>query len=149
MVQGISALAPGACPPLPLGVCRAAPLMYSHSSLSAAVAQSLFPLLKSVIPEVLALSPMGPTLSSSGSILEPAGIGPYWTWGKLQQLLTEATSAASLLPVFWRTNLMQKFLVTLMHVFLQCMEAFVYFYENLGLCFLAAFLTSQFDVSYL
>lgn len=131
----------GACPPLPCGVSRAVSFTYFHSSLSIAVAQKLFPVLKSVIPEVPALSLMAPALSSSGSVLEPAGTDPF---GKLQQLPTESTLAALLLPVSCHTNLMQKFSVNLMHVFLKCRKALFYVCENLGLCFLAASLTSQF-----
>lgn len=132
---------PGACPPLPLGVSRAVSLTYSHSSLLIAVEQKLFPILKSVIPEVPALSLMAPASSSSGSIRELAGTDPF---GKLQQLLTESTLAALLLPVSCHTNLMQKFSVNLMHVFLKCRKVLFYICENLGLCSLATSLTSQF-----
>ena len=54
------------------GVCRVASLTYSHSC----VTLHFFSLLlKYVIPEALPPSLMGSALASSGSILEPAGIG--------------------------------------------------------------------------
>ena len=70
--------------------------MFSLRSLAAvSVPQQLFfSLLKSVIPEALLPSLMGSALASSGSILEPAGIGSVGHEGNFQQLLTEATPVA-------------------------------------------------------
>ncbi|KAM9616085.1 uncharacterized protein ACIBXB_020459 [Morphnus guianensis] len=56
--------------------------------------QLFFPLLRSVIPEVLPLSLMGSALSSSGSVLEPAGIGSVGHGGSFWHLLTESTPVA-------------------------------------------------------
>jgi len=79
-LQGrISALVPGAPPPpssfTDLGVCRVVSLAYSHSSLSSAVPQQVFPLLKYVITDALPPSLMGSALASSGSVVELVGIG--------------------------------------------------------------------------
>jgi len=73
-----------------LGVCRVVSLTYSHSSLllQLLLHSDFFPLLNSVIPEVLPLLLVGSALASGGSVLDP------WlcrTRGKLWQLLTEAT----------------------------------------------------------
>jgi len=57
-----------------LGVCGVVSLTLSHFPLLAAVAQQLFPLLKSVIPEVLPLTLLGSALASGGSILEPVAL---------------------------------------------------------------------------
>ncbi|KAK4810648.1 hypothetical protein QYF61_007385 [Mycteria americana] len=74
-----------------LGVCRVVSLTYSHSSFPAAVVQQFLPLLKYVITEALPPSLMGSALASSGSVLEPAGIGHG---GNFWHLLTEATPVA-------------------------------------------------------
>ena len=55
-----------------LGVCRVVSLTSSHSSLSTAVPQKVFPHLKCVITEALPLSLMGSALANGGSIREPA-----------------------------------------------------------------------------
>ena len=60
-----------------LGVCRVVSLTF-QSSLCCR-----FPLLKSVLPEALPPLLMGSALASGRSILEPAGIGSWGTWGKL------------------------------------------------------------------
>jgi len=52
---------------------------------------TFFPLLKSVIPEALPLSLIGSALASSGSVLEPAGIGFIRHGRSFLLLLTEAT----------------------------------------------------------
>jgi len=76
--RGISAPAPRAPPP-PLSSLTSVStgLFHIFSFLSlpaAAVAQQLFPLLKSVITEVLPLSLMGSALASSRSVLEPVAL---------------------------------------------------------------------------
>jgi len=53
-----------------------------------------FPLLNYVITEVLPPLLIGLALASSGSILEPAGIGSIRHRGSFSQLLTEATPIA-------------------------------------------------------
>jgi len=95
--RGTSAPAPGAPPHFfftDLGVCGVVSLTQSHSSLSTAVPQQVFPLLKYVILEVLPPSLMGSALGSSGSVLEPAGTGSVRHGGGFSQLLTEATPIA-------------------------------------------------------
>jgi len=72
-------------------VCRVVSLTWSHSSLSTAAPQQVFPLPKYAVAEALPLSLMGSVLASSGSILEPAGIGSIRHGGSFSQLLTEAT----------------------------------------------------------
>jgi len=57
-----------------------------------------FPLLKYIITETLTPSLIGLALASSGSVLEPAGIGCMRHAGSFSQLLTEATLIAPLLP---------------------------------------------------
>ncbi|KAM9590835.1 uncharacterized protein ACIBXB_005885 [Morphnus guianensis] len=76
-----------------LGVCRVVSLTCSHSSLwlQFLCHSNFFPPLEYVITEVLPLSLIGLALASSGSVLEPAGIGSVGHRGSFSQLLTEAT----------------------------------------------------------
>jgi len=60
------------------------------------------------IPEVLPPSLMGSALASDGSVLEPAGVGSIRYGGCFQQLLTEATPVAPLLPKPCHTNPVQR-----------------------------------------
>ncbi|KAM9590844.1 uncharacterized protein ACIBXB_005893 [Morphnus guianensis] len=102
--RGISALAPGAPPPPPSSLTLVSaglfllhvltPLSGCHFCLS----QQLFSFLKNVITEALPLSLIGLALASSGSVLEPAGIGSVGHSGSFQQLLTEATPVTPPLP---------------------------------------------------
>lgn len=74
----------------PLGVCRVASLMYSHSFSLAAIC-FCFPLVSSVIPEVLTLSLKGLALASCRSALELLGIGFIRHRESSQRLLIEVT----------------------------------------------------------
>jgi len=73
----ISALVPRASHSFSLILvsCRVVSLTESHSSLSTAVPQQFFPLVKYVITDVLPPMLIGLALASSGSVLVLAGIG--------------------------------------------------------------------------
>ena len=68
------------------------------SACSCCCAANFFPLLKYVIPEALPPLLVGLAMASSGSVLEPAGIGSVGHRRIFPQLLTEATHVALLLP---------------------------------------------------
>jgi len=103
--RGISALMSATPPPPPssltlvsveLFLCHIlTPLLRTELHCCAA---GFFPLLKYVIPEALPPSPPGSGLTSSGSVLEMAGIGSIGHGGSFSQLLTEATPVAPQLP---------------------------------------------------
>jgi len=80
-----------------LGVCRVVFLTLSHSFLSTAVPQQVFPLLKYLIIEALPPSLTGLALASGGLVLELAGTGSIRQGGSFSQLLMEATPIATLL----------------------------------------------------
>lgn len=87
-----------------LGACRAVPLKYSYSYLYLQCHCAVLPLpLNVVISEVLPLSLVGSALASSGSVLEPVGIGSVGHGRSFQHVLIAATPSASLL-----TNLARK-----------------------------------------
>jgi len=98
----ISALVPGAPPPPPSALTLvSAELFLSHilTHLSCwKLPRFFFPLLNYVIPKVLPPLLMGSALPSDRSLLEPAGTGSIGHRGSFQQLLTEATPVAPLLP---------------------------------------------------
>jgi len=77
-----------------LGVCRVVSFTLSQSSLSTAISLQVFPLLRYVITEALPPMLIGLVLASSGSVLEPAGIGSIRYGESFSQLLTEATPVA-------------------------------------------------------
>jgi len=92
--RGISVLAPGAPPSPPSLALVSAGLFLSYSLTPLSYCSFLFPLLNYVIPEALPPSLVGSALASSGSVLEPAGIGSIGHRGSFSQLLKVATAVA-------------------------------------------------------
>ena len=111
--SGISAPAARAPPPLSSSLTWGSAGVFHVFSLFQLLFHShFFPLLKSVIPEALPLSLVGSALPSSGSVLEPAGIGSVGHRGSFQQLLTEATPVTLMLPKPCHTNPIQHLINT-------------------------------------
>jgi len=96
--RGTSALAPGEPPLAPSSLTLvSAELFLSHILTPLfwlLLHSSFFPLFQYIIPEALPPSLMGSALASSGSVLDPAGIGSIRHRGSFQQLLTAATPTA-------------------------------------------------------
>ena len=95
----LSALAPGV-PPLPPS---SPTLVFAGLFLTlffplSSPAQAVVSFLKYAVTEVPPASLMGLVLAGGGSILEPAGTSSVWHGGSPWSRLTEATSAAPLLP---------------------------------------------------
>lgn len=98
--KGISAVAPRAPPHISFlvqfGVCIAAPLTYSHSSLHLQLQGVLS--FQTVTPAMPPPSLLGSALASDMSVLELAGTGSVRPGRSFWQLLKKSTPVAPLLP---------------------------------------------------